>query len=167
MKKIIKITALLSVFLLISCAKTDVNILKKDIDRYSAIEQELNVKIKLVNEKMVDSIARFKESNNLVQFEKDNVEIENELKKLMVLTKEISVYIATKEIKKYHEYTVQSLEIQSEYVRETIRQFKSMGEHDINNNAKLTQIIYNKKIREIQKKQTKLLENIIEEINER
>lgn len=167
MKKIIKITALLSVFLLISCAKTDVNILKKDIDRYSAIEQELNVKIKLINKKMVDSIAKFKESNDLVQFEKDNVEIENELKKLMVLTKEISVYIATKEIKKYHEYTVQSLEIQSEYVRETIRQFKNMGEHDINNNAKLTQIIYNKKIREIQKKQTKLLENIIEEINER
>lgn len=164
MKKIIKITAILSVLLVISCAKTDVSILKKDIDRYSAIEQELNVKIKLINEQMVKSISDFKQTNDATKFEKDNLDIENKLKNLLLLTKEIKVYIATKEMQKYHDYTIQSLEIQSEYVRETIRQFKNMGEHDNTNNAKLTQVIYGRKIREIQKKQTKLLKNIVKEM---
>lgn len=164
MRKISKITVILSVLFLISCAKTDINILKRDIDKYSAIEQELNVKIKLINEHMVKSISDFKKTNNMAQFEQDNINIENELQSLLLLSKEVRAYITTKEIKKYHKYTIQSLTIQSEYVRETIRQFKTMGEHDSSNNAKLTQIIYGRKIRDIQKKQTKLLKKIIDEI---
>ena len=113
---------------------------------------------------MVKSISDFKQTNDAAKFEKDNLDIENKLKNLLLLTKEIKVYIATKEMQKYHDYTIQSLEIQSEYVRETIRQFKNMGEHDNTNNAKLTQVIYGRKIRDIQKKQTKLLKNIVKEM---
>lgn len=152
--------------IIISCAKTDVGVLKRDIYRYSAIEQELNVKIKLINEQMVKSISEFKQIEDMSKFEKDNLDIENEIKNLLLLAKEIKVYIATKEMQKYHDYTIKSLEIQSEYVKETIRQFKNMGEHDNSNNAKLTQIKYGRKIRAIQKKQTKLLEDIIEEIKQ-
>lgn len=164
MKKIIKITAIIAVLFTISCAKTDLSILKKDIERYVAIEQELNIKINLINEKMVQSISDFKQTDDAAKFEKDNLDIENELKNLLQLSKEIKIYIATKEMQKYHDYTIKSLEVQSEYVKETIRQFKNMGEHDSTNNAKLTQVIYGRKIRDIQKKQTKLLKNIVEEM---
>lgn len=164
MIQINKIIALFSVLLLLSCAKTDIRVLKKDIDRYSAIEQELNIKIKLINEHMVKAISDFKYSNDAAKFEEDNIYIENELQNLLLLTKEVKDFIVTKEIRKYHKYTVKSLKIQSEYVRETIKQFKTMGEHDKDNNAKLTQIIYGKKIKDIQSKQTKLLEEILKEM---
>lgn len=113
---------------------------------------------------MVKAISDFKYSNDAIKFEEDNIYIENELQNLLLLTKEVKDFIVTKEIRKYHKYTVKSLKIQSEYVRETIKQFKTMGEHDKDNNAKLTQIIYGKKIKDIQSKQTKLLEEILKEM---
>ena len=46
--------------LITGCAKTDINILQKDISRYSAIEEELNIKIKLVNNQMIKAIEKYK-----------------------------------------------------------------------------------------------------------
>ena len=71
-----------------------------------------------------------------------------------------------KEVKKYHTVTIKLLEIQAEYVKVTINQFENMGEHG-NNDAKLTEIKYNKKIRTLQKEQDKLLKNIINDMKEK
>ena len=76
------------------------------------------------------------------------------------------MHIASKEVKKYHTVTIKLLEIQAEYVKVTINQFENLGEHG-NNDAKLTEIKYNKKIRTLQKEQDKLLKNIIDDIKEK
>lgn len=161
--------ALLTILLIIilsACAKTDKIILQKDISRYSAIEEELNVKIKLINKQMTSAIAKYKKTNDFAQFELDNKLINDELLRLLQLAKEVNIHIASKEVKNYHKITVKLLEIQAEYVKVTIEQFKTLGEHG-NNDAKATQIKYNRKIRALQKQQDKLLNEIIEEINEK
>lgn len=161
--------ALLTILLIIilsACAKTDKIILQKDISRYSAIEEELNVKIKLINTQMTSAIAKYKKTNDFAQFELDNKLINDELLRLLQLAKEVNIHIASKEVKNYHKITVKLLEIQAEYVKVTIEQFKTLGEHG-NNDAKATQIKYNRKIRALQKQQDKLLNEIIEEINEK
>ena len=157
---------ILILLLITGCAKTDINILQKDISRYSAIEEELNVKIKLVNNQMVEAIDKYKNTKNKAEFDKDNKLINEELIRLLKLAKEVNMHIASKEVKKYHNVTIKLLEIQAEYVKVTIKQFENMGEHG-NNDAKLTEIKYNKKIRALQKEQDKLLKNIINDINER
>lgn len=141
--------------------------LKKDIDRYADLEKELNVRIKSINEEMVTSIAKYKNSNDIVEFDKDNKAIEEEMKKLLILAKEAQVYLTTKEVKKYHEYTIQLIKIQSEYVQESIRQFKNLGELDRANDATLTRIKYGRKIRKVQNRQNKLLKEILNETKTR
>lgn len=168
MKKIIKLTTtLFSVFFISACAATDIGMLKKDIDRYTDLEKELNVRIKSINEEMVASIAKYKNSNDIAEFDKDNKAIEEEMKKLLILAKEAQVYLTTKEVKKYHEYTIQLIEIQAEYVQESIRQFKNLGELDRTNDATLTRIKYGRKIRKVQNKQNKLLKEILNETKTR
>lgn len=157
---------ILLIFTLTACAKTDKAILQKDISRYSAIEEELNVKIKIINSQMTAAIAKYKKTNDFAQFEQDNKLINEELLRFLQLAKEVEMHIASKEVKKYHKITIKLLEIQSEYVKVTIEQFKTLGEHG-NNDAKLTQLKYNKKIRALQKQQDKLLNEIIEEINDK
>lgn len=164
MKHIKLLILLIFIFTSISCAKTDAILLKQDINKYGIIEKELNIKIKMINDEMVESITKFKKSGNMKDFEKDNIAIEMKIKELMQLTKELNTYIQTKEVKKYHYYTIQSLIIQEEYIKETIKQFKTLGEHDITNNAKLTQVKYGRKIRKIQKKQNEYLKEIIKEM---
>lgn len=153
-------------FLITGCAKTDINILQKDISRYSAIEEELNVKIKLINNQMVKAIEKYKNTKDKNEFDNDNKLINEELLRLLNLAKEVNMHIASKEVKKYHTITIKLLEIQAEYVKVTINQFENMGEHG-NNDAKLTEIKYNRKIRALQKEQDKLLKNIINDIKER
>ncbi len=154
------------IILISACAKTDIIIIQKDISRYSAIEEELNVKIKLINTQMTSAITKYKQTNDFNQFEKDNRLINDELTRLLKLAKEVNIHIVSKEVKKYHKLNIKLLETQTEYVKVTIQQFKTMGEHG-NNNAKLTQIKYNKAIRSLQKEQNKLLKEIIKEINEK
>ena len=113
---------------------------------------------------MTSAIAKYKKTGNFAQFEQDNKLINDELIRLLQLAKEVNIHIASKEVKKYHKITIKLLEIQAEYVKVTIEQFKTLGEHG-NNDAKSTQIKYNKKIRALQKQQDKLLNEIIEEIN--
>ena len=113
---------------------------------------------------MTSAIAKYKKTNNFAQFEQDNKLINNELIRLLKLAKEVNIHIASKEVKNYHKITIKLLDIQAEYVKVTIKQFKTLGEHG-NNDAKSTQIKYNKKIRALQKQQDKLLNEIIEEIN--
>ena len=163
-KNSLALLIILLLFPLSACAKTDKIILQKDISRYSAIEEELNVKIKLINTQMTSAIAKYKKTGNFAQFEQDNKLINDELIRLLQLAKEVNIHIASKEVKKYHKITIKLLEIQAEYVKVTIEQFKTLGEHG-NNDAKSTQIKYNKKIRALQKQQDKLLNEIIEEIN--
>lgn len=158
--------AVLLIFTLAACAKTDKIILQKDISRYSAIEEELNIKIKLINTQMTSAIAKYKKTNDFAQFEQDNKLINIELVRLLKLAKEVNIHIVSKEVKDYHKITIKLLEIQAKYVKVTIEQFKTLGEHG-NNDTKTTQIKYNKKIRALQKQQDKLLKEIIEEINEK
>lgn len=152
--------------LITGCVKTDINILQKDISRYSAIEEELNIKIKLVNNQMIKAIEKYKNTKDKQEFDKDNQLINEELTRLLNLAKEVNMHIASKEVKKYHTVTIKLLEIQAEYVKVTINQFENMGEHG-NNDAKLTEIKYNKKIRTLQKEQDKLLKNIINDMKEK
>lgn len=165
-KNSLALLAVLLIFTTAACAKTDKVILKKDISRYSAIEEELNVKIKLINTQMTSAIAKYKKTHDFAQFEQDNKLINIELVRLLKLAKEVNIHIVSKEVKNYHKITVKLLEIQAKYVKVTIEQFKTLGEHG-NNDAKSTQMKYNKKIRELQKQQDKLLKEIIEEINEK
>ncbi len=151
-------------FTSLSCAYNKSELLKKDIKRYAKIEKELNIKIKQINDEMVYSITKAKKTGDMKTFKKDNILIENQLKQLLKLSKEVEKYIKTKEVKKYHKYTTKSLKIQSEYVKENIKQFKSKGEHSKKNNAKLTQITYGKKIKKIQKQQTEYLKKIIKKM---
>lgn len=157
---------ILLIFTLSACAKTDKVILQKDISRYSAIEEELNVKIKLINTQMTSSIAKYKKTKDFIQFEQDNTLINDELVNLLNLAKEVNMHIASKEVKRYHKITIKLLKIQAEYVKVTIEQFKTLGEHG-NNDAKSTQVKYNSKIRALQKQQDKLLNEIIKEINKK
>lgn len=157
---------ILLIFTLSACAKTDKVILQKDISRYSAIEEELNVKIKLINTQMTSSIAKYKKTKDFTQFEQDNTLINDELVNLLSLAKEVNMHITSKEVKRYHKITIKLLKIQAEYVKVTIEQFKTLGEHG-NNDAKSTQVKYNSKIRALQKQQDKLLNEIIKEINEK
>lgn len=159
------ILTILLIFILSACAKTDTITLQKDISRYSAIEEELNIKIKLINSQMTSAIAKYKKTHDFAQFEQDNKLINDELLRLLQLAKEVNIHIASKEVKNYHKITIKLLEIQAEYVKVTIKQFKTMGEHG-NNDAKLTQIKYYRKIRKLQKQQDKLLNEIIEDIKE-
>ncbi|WP_242348210.1 hypothetical protein [Mucispirillum schaedleri] len=140
--------------------------LQKDISRYSAIEEELNIKIKLINTQMTSTIAKYKRTNDFTQFELDNKQINDELLRLLQLAKEVNIYISSKEMKNYHKITIKLIEIQAEYVKVTIEQFKTLGEHG-NNDAKSTHLKYNRKIRALQKQQDKLLEEIIEKIYEK
>lgn len=165
-KNSLALLAVLLIFTLAACAKTDKIILQKDISRYSAIEEELNVKIKLINTQMTSAIAKYKKTNDFAQFEQDNKLINIELVRLLKLAKEVNIHIVSKEVKDYHKITIKLLEIQAKYVKVTIEQFKTLGEHG-NNDTKTTQIKYNKKIRALQKQQDKLLKEIIEEINEK
>lgn len=165
-KNSLAVMAVLLIFTLAACAKTDKIILQKDISRYSAIEEELNVKIKLINTQMTSAIAKYKKTNDFAQFEQDNKLINIELVRLLKLAKEVNIHIVSKEVKDYHKITIKLLEIQAKYVKVTIEQFKTLGEHG-NNDTKTTQIKYNKKIRALQKQQDKLLKEIIEEINEK
>ena len=73
----------LLIFILAACAKTDKIILQKDISRYSAIEEELNVKIKLINTQMTSAIAKYKKTNDFAQFEQDNKLINISLVRLL------------------------------------------------------------------------------------
>ena len=157
---------ILLIFTLSACAKTDKVILQKDISRYSAIEEELNVKIKLINTQMTSSITKYKKTKDFIQFEQDNTLINDELVNLLNLAKEVNMHIASKEVKRYHKITIKLLKIQAEYVKVTIEQFKTLGEHG-NNDAKSTQVKYNSKIRALQKQQDKLLNEIIKEINKK
>ena len=157
---------ILLIFTLSACAKTDKVILQKDISRYSAIEEELNVKIKLINTQMTSSIAKYKKTKDFIKFEQDNTLINDELVNLLNLAKEVNMHIASKEVKRYHKITIKLLKIQAEYVKVTIEQFKTLGEHG-NNDAKSTQVKYNSKIRALQKQQDKLLNEIIKEINKK
>lgn len=165
-KNSLALMAVLLIFTLAACAKTDKIILQKDISRYSAIEEELNIKIKLINTQMTSAIAKYKKTNDFAQFEQDNKLINIELVRLLKLAKEVNIHIVSKEVKDYHKITIKLLEIQAKYVKVTIEQFKTLGEHG-NNDTKTTQIKYNKKIRALQKQQDKLLKEIIEEINEK
>ena len=165
-KNSLALMTVLLIFTLAACAKTDKIILQKDISRYSAIEEELNVKIKLINTQMTSAIAKYKKTNDFAQFEQDNKLINIELVRLLKLAKEVNIHIVSKEVKDYHKITIKLLEIQAKYVKVTIEQFKTLGEHG-NNDTKTTQIKYNKKIRALQKQQDKLLKEIIEEINEK
>lgn len=165
-KNSLAVMSVLLIFTLAACAKTDKIILQKDISRYSAIEEELNVKIKLINTQMTSAIAKYKKTNDFAQFEQDNKLINIELVRLLKLAKEVNIHIVSKEVKDYHKITIKLLEIQAKYVKVTIEQFKTLGEHG-NNDTKTTQIKYNKKIRALQKQQDKLLKEIIEEINEK
>lgn len=151
---------LVSMLLVVSCAKTDIAILQKDMKRYSMIEQELNIKIKLVNAEMIRAIAEYKESHDKAKFNKDKALINNELVKLSKLAKEINIHIVSRELKKYNNLTIKLLEVQAEYVKVMIEQFQNMGEHG-NNDAKATQLKYNRKIMALQKEQDKLLKDII------
>ena len=128
--------------------------------------KELNIKIKLINTQMTSTIAKYKRTNDFTQFELDNKQINDELLRLLQLAKEVNIYISSKEMKNYHKITVKLIEIQAEYVKVTIEQFKTLGEHG-NNDAKSTQLKYNRKIRALQKQQDKLLEEIIEKIYEK
>lgn len=152
-------------FLVTACAKTDKALLQKDISRYSAIEEELNLKIKYINQQMIAAIAEYKKTSDFKKFEQQNKQINNDLNRLLQLSKEVNVHIASKEIKQYHNITIKLIEIQSEYVKVMIEQFKTMGEHG-NNDTKLTQIKYNRKIRALQRKQDDLITEIIEKIKE-
>ncbi len=165
-KNSITLLTLLLIFTISACAKTDKIMLQKDISRYSAIEEELNIKIKLINTQMTSTIAKYKRTNDFTQFELDNKQINDELLRLLQLAKEENIYISSKEMKNYHKITVKLIEIQAEYVKVTIEQFKTLGEHG-NNDAKSTQLKYNRKIRALQKQQDKLLEEIIEKIYEK
>ncbi len=161
-------TAFLTLLLFVmlsACAKTDKALLQKDINRYSAIEEELNIKIKYINQQMTNAIAEYKKTNDFSKFEQQNKQINNDLVNLLKLAKEVNIHIASKEIKKYHNITIKLIEIQSEYVKVMIEQFKTMGEHG-KNDTKLTQIKYNRKIRTLQNKQDNLLSEIIEKIHE-
>ena len=91
---------ILILLLITGCAKTDINILQKDISRYSAIEEELNVKIKLVNNQMVEAIDKYKNTKNKAEFDKDNKLINEELIRLLKLKKEVNMHIESKEVKK-------------------------------------------------------------------
>ena len=165
-KNSITLLTLLLIFTISACAKTDKIMLQKDISRYSAIEEELNIKIKLINTQMTSTIAKYKRTNDFTQFELDNKQINDELLRLLQLAKEVNIYISSKEMKNYHKITVKLIEIQAEYVKVTIEQFKTLGEHG-NNDAKSTRLKYNRKIRALQKQQDKLLEEIIEKIYEK
>ena len=55
---------------------------------YSAIEEELNIKIKLINTQMTSTIAKYKRTNDFTQFELDNKQINDELLRLLQLAKE-------------------------------------------------------------------------------
>ena len=60
-------TAFLTLLLFVmlsACAKTDKALLQKDISRYSAIEEELNIKIKYINQQMTNAIAEYKKTND-------------------------------------------------------------------------------------------------------
>ncbi len=164
--KLIILLFALSVFT-ISCAAKDNKVLLKDINRYATIEKELNLKIKDINKEMVVSITKAKNTKDMKAFKVDNIVIEKQLKHLLDLAYEVKKYIKTKEVQKYHKYTIKSLEVQSEYVKENLKQFKTKGEHDRKNNAKLTQIKYGKKIRKIQKDQTEYLKKVLKKINKR
>ncbi len=139
-KNSITLLTLLLIFTISACAKTDKIMLQKDISRYSAIEEELNIKIKLINTQMTSTIAKYKRTNDFTQFELDNKQINDELLRLLQLAKEVNIYISSKEMKNYHKITVKLIEIQAEYVKVTIEQFKTLGEHG-NNDAKSTQQI--------------------------
>lgn len=160
------ISIIIIAFISLSCAKTDTAILQKDISRYSAIEEELNVKIRFINTQMTSSIAAYKKTKDFAKFEQDNKFINDEIGKLMLLTKEVGIHIASKEIKQYHKVTVKLIKIQAEYVSVIIEQFKTEGEHG-NNDTKATQIKYNTKIRSLQKEQNELLEKIIKKTYEK
>ena len=66
-----------------------------------------------------------KRTNDFTQFELDNKQINDELLRLLKLAKEVNIYISSKEMKNYHKITVKLIEIQAEYVKVTIEQFKT------------------------------------------
>ena len=161
--KLIKYIILLLPIFISSCAgKSNINI---TVDNYEYYETRLNNKIKSINNDMINTIKKSKNSINYDEFDIKSNLIKIELDSIVYTAKEMSKSISSNTLKKYHNYNIKMLEIQAEYSNETIRQYRNGGEFG-GNSAKKTQIFYNTKLRKIKKEQDKLIKELDKEKKE-
>lgn len=160
MRKLLAVTFMFISILTSGCAKSSVEIISRDINSYSSIEKELNEKMRLLNERIILAINEAKSTKDFIIYEQKCKDILIEFNNLLKVSKDMSSFLTSKEMKKYHSYTIKIIQTQINLATEQMRQFRNNGEFG-GNNAKVTQIKYNTKIRKLKKEQQELISRII------
>lgn len=161
MRKLLIVLPLLYVTLTISgCAKSSIEVINRDINSYSGIERELNEKMKLLNERMILAIDEAKSTKDFTAYEQKYKDILIEFNNLLKVSKDMTSFLTSKEMKKYHNYTIKIIQNQIGLATAQMYQFRNNGEHG-GHNAKYTQIKYNTKIRKLKKEQQEIIKRMV------
>lgn len=160
MKKILAVIVLFSLIFVTGCAKTSVEVINRDISSYNGIERELNEKMRLLNERMVLAIDEAKSTQDFTTYEEKYKDILMEFNNLLKISKDMTSLLNSKEMKKYHNYTIKIIQTQIKLVTAQMYQFRYNGEYG-GHDAKVTQIKYNTKIRKLKKEQQEVLKRIV------
>ena len=164
MKPLFLLFCLLLLFSLSSCAKANKELINRDMELYSAMEEEINSEINRINDYMKAVVAETKKSGDMEKLKKERGVIAKAVVKLHADSKAAGRNIESSEFKQYHKLTLKLLDLQWAAAQNILNSYMNKGEYG--GSARKADIKYRRKIRDLKKRQERRLQRIAEILNE-